>query len=365
MTRLDWQPLTRADPLPGDPAAVRELAIHYGQAAAAAEDVAAELGRLRRVGASVAWEGAAAEACAARVGELPGDLAAVAARFHRVAEALRAFGPALESAQRRARAALSAAHDAQATAGVRPGAPAWPQPLLATAQSPQQRALGEAIERARRVLAAAVDDRERAAARCARSLHAAGDDPLRDPHGWHRVLSVVSRVAGDVAGWLGVAAVVLCWVPGVGPALAAVALGAGAIGLLADLALAGYGDKGWRDLGADALGLVPAGKSVRFAAALPREAVQFRAVARAALHAHPVAEVGQGSRQLAAAAAAGRAAPSGRSMATFLRSEGGLLHEIGRARELRRRGAALVVGGHSVDAAQAGLGRPDPSGGRR
>jgi uncharacterized protein YukE len=365
MTWLDWQPLTTADPVPGDPETVRELASHYGQAAAAAEDVAAELGRLRRAGASVAWDGAAAEACAARVGELPGDLAAVAARFHRVAEALRAFGPALESAQRRARAALTAAHDAQALAGVRPGTPAWPRPLLVTAESPQQRGLGEAIERAQRLLAAAVEERDRAAARCARDLHGAGDDPLRDPHGWHRVLSVVSRVAGDVAGWLGVAAVVLCWVPGLGQALAAVALGAGTIGLLADLALAGYGDKGWRDLGLDALGLVPAGKSVRFAAALPREAVQLRAVARAALHVRPVTEVGQGSRRLAAAAAAGRAAPSGRSMATFLRSEGGLLDEIGRARELRRRGAALVVGGHGVDAAQAGLALPDPPRGRR
>jgi hypothetical protein len=237
--------------------------------------------------------------------------------------------------------------------------------LVPAEQSPQQRALGEAVERAQRVLAAAVEERDRAAAGCARALHAAGDDPLRDPHGWHRVLSVVSRVAGDVAGWLGVAAVVLCWVPGLGQALAAVALGAGAVGLLADLALAGYGDKGWGDLAADTLGLVPAGKSVRFAAALPREAVQLRAVARAALHVRPVAEVGQGSRQLAAAASAGRAAPAGRSMATFLRSEGGLLDEIGRARELRRRGAALVVGGHSVDAAQAGIGLPYPPRGRR
>ncbi len=113
MSSVDWSPLAAADPIPGDPAAVRRLAARHQQAA---EQVGEQVDALRRITRGTDdWHGTAALEFQARVGRVPDDLVAVGERFRRVAQALREFAPVLESAQRRARAALAAAQAAQAS----------------------------------------------------------------------------------------------------------------------------------------------------------------------------------------------------------------------------------------------------------
>lgn len=349
----DWRPLADADPVPGDPGLVRRLATQEVRAAALAAEQASAVRRVVAAlagGGADAWSGPAAEAFLARVGSLPRDLDRVAARQHRVALALLAYAPELESAQRQAGRALDTAHHAQARAGVAVGStvglpPTW----LPSALTPAERELAAAIADGRRRLAAAVEHRDRAVARCARALDAAGDDQLRDPHGWRHVLQTISAAAGTVSTWLGVAAVLLCPVPGVGQLLGAVALTAAALTLLSDLALAAYGDKGWSAIGVDLTGVLPAGRALRIASTLPHEVTQARAVARAAARVDLVGDLQAGARDLGAASRV-------RTWPDLLRSPGGLLDDLARARELRRGGAAVVLGGHALDAGQAGLG---------
>jgi hypothetical protein len=326
---------------------VRELAAGYARAS---ELVGEQAGSVRRVDAAADWDGDAAQAFRTRVGDLPRDLDRVAARLNHVARALLEFAPALEAAQRRARSALAQAQEAQVRAGFGATSPAtaWPV-LLPGTLSPAEQEMRAAVQRAARLLSAAVAERAAAVTRCARALHRAGDDQLRNPHGWHHLLLAVSNIAGQVSTWLGVAAIVLCPVPGLGQAVGAVALGAAGVTLLADLLLTTYGDRGWRSIALDGEGLLPGGRSLRFASTLPREATQARAVLGAALRMRPAAEAREGVRDL-------RAAMSRASWPAFLRSPGGLLDDIARARELRRGGAAIVLGSHALDAAAAGAG---------
>jgi uncharacterized protein YukE len=274
-----WQPLAAADPVPGDPLELRALA---AQSAAAAEEAGRQAASVRRMLSASGWTGQAAEAFRARLRELPVDLDAVAERFQRTGLALRALAPALESAQARARSALAAAHDAQLRAGVVPGSP--PEPFAgfwSDVVPPAQRELDDEVARAQRMLAAACEERNRAASRCAQALRAAADDRLRNPHGWHRVLQVVSRIAGHLSTWLGVAAVLLVPLPGLGEVVGALALTAGLVALASDLALSRYGDTGWPDLLGDVVGVVPAGRMMRAAAMVPAGAGMLRVAARA------------------------------------------------------------------------------------
>jgi uncharacterized protein YukE len=421
MTALDWQPLAEIDPVPGDPVAVLELAGSYGRVA---QDVGAQVRAVRRIERAGGWEGRAADAFTARVGHLPDDLDAVGERFQRVAQALREFAPALESARRRARQALAVAHAAQAAEAVqatrvdeaaraakaaraeRTGVestdgPTCPAPvpvvphLLPTAGDSMA---GPELDlaRARRLLAGAVEERDRAAARCARALDAAGRDRLRNPGVWHRLLGGVSSWAGQMSTWLGVAAVILCWVPGLGEALGGLSLGLGAIGLLADLALTSYGDQSWTADAADAIGVVPFGKAAKLGAFMSREAAVANAVERVAtarplravhgkgllkvstpqrfertrgLHGlasltpvRPISETQEATRQFAQSVQVGVGL---RSLADFLRSPGGLLDDIARARLQQRGGTLWLAGSHGADSAQAGAGvlTSPPSGG--
>ena len=347
----DWLPLADADPVPGDPAALRELAHRHESAAAL---VGQQVQALRRVGLADQWQGAAAQAYAARAASVPRDLDAAAVRLRRVAGALREFAPALEAAQRQARAALAHARDAQLRAGVVPGSPASRLPILVPGVlEPGERALHESLERARRLLESAVEQRDRAAARCARALAAAADDRLRNPHGWRRVLSAASRAAGLLSTWLGVAALVLCWVPGLGQVLGAAALTAGALALVADLALVGTDERTSTDLLNDVVGIVPAGRVARFGALLRPGAPLLAALARGAIDGRPTLAARAGVAELAVAVRSGRRA---RSWPAFLRSPGGIVDEIARARRLTRGGQVVVAGGHAFDLGQAAYG---------
>jgi uncharacterized protein YukE len=399
MSGLNWWPLAEADPVPGDPAAIRVLAAQWQQSAM---DVGEQVQTLRRIGRSADWIGPAAQAFQERTGRLPADLDLVGERFQRVAQALREFAPALESAQRRARVALARAQEAHvaqpATAltaqasfvgpTLASGPPAGP---LAQVAGPLTIGGGDReLAHARDMLAAACEERDRAGARCARALAAAGHDRLRNPSGWHRFLGAVSAWAGVCSTWLGVAALVLCFVPGVGPLLGAASLALALVQLGADVTLAAGSDAGWGSAGLDLLGVVPLGRAARLGATLSRgraieqaaglaavrrrgPALAGRALQRLAatpLHfersrgLHGVAQLvrARPGREVAAAAnhlaVAVRSAAATRSLSDLLRSPGGLLDEIARASSEGPGGLLWLSGGHTIDAVQATAGVP-------
>lgn len=364
---VDWQPLAAWDPVPGDPQAVRGLADGY---AGQAERVGMQAAAVRRLAesptpggssAGTLWTGPAAEAFRARARHLPSDLDAVAARFQRVARSLREFAPALESAQRRARAALAAAHEAQARGGVPPGTPLT-DPATLMSGAPTLFVLGE-VEQARRALDRACAERDLAAARCARSLAAAGHDRLRNASTWRRLLRSVSRIAGLVSTGLGVAAFVLCPIPGVGQIVGAAALAAGLVALASDGLLVEAGDKGVGTLASDVFGVLPAGRTLRTAAMVPRGLGGGAGVARSAARvASPrvARDLAEGVRDLTAAAQIlrapyARAAIGERALwSAFANSPGGFAHEVARAEAVHgTRGLTLVTGTYAVDLAHS------------
>ena len=115
----------------------------------------------------------------------------------------------------------------------------------------------------------------------------------------------------------------------------------------------GGGDRSRADLVNDVIGLVPAGRVARFGALLRPGAPLLAALARGARGGLPPQAVRAGLGELAVAARAGRRA---RSWPAFLRSPGGIVDEIARARRVGRGGQVVVAGGHALDLAQAGYG---------
>jgi uncharacterized protein YukE len=381
---LGWSPLADSDPVPGDPDAVRGLAGRY---AAAAEQAADQVRSLRLIAGSastddaIGWSGPAAQAFEARAAALPPDLAAVSQRFDRIGQALRDYAPALESAQRRAGRARAAAQSVPTEpASARPPAVTVLPPLFDTPENEQ-------LVRARRELAAACEERDRAAVRCARALAQAGHDALRNPSRWHRMLGTVSSWAGNLSSALGVAALLLCWVPGLGETLGALSLGLALVKLGADLGLAATGDRGWPTLLGDTLAVLPVGKAARLGSAMSRETALARAADRAAgtrrwqvrqgqvLHAlagplrfersrgvHGLAavrdtslahETRSGWAQFRVAVQVG---VGSRSAGSFLRSPGGLLDEIAWARGSGPSGATWLAGSYAIDAGNVSSG---------
>jgi uncharacterized protein YukE len=271
----DWQPLADEDPLPGDPDQVESLA---GRLGTIGTDIAANTPTLRAVQSQDTWSGEAATEFTAKVGDLPDKLDKVGTRFATIAAALRDYTPVLREAQADARAALAVARQAQDAATraqsaltavvAQDGANAGRVDEAARYRGQISTATDD-LTRAHRLLGEAVGKHRDAEKRAASRIAAASDDDLKNPHhkflhklkdGVHAVLKGVSNVAGWVAAGAGILALATCWIPGVDVVTAALALATGAAALLVDVALVPFGDKGWKELSLDALGVVPGGK---------------------------------------------------------------------------------------------------------
>ena len=243
-----------ADPGAGRPAG--RAATWPGRYARAAQDVGAQAGALRRDRARAGWERrgrrcvrAHGSAAARRPG--PGG-----PRFQRVAQALQGLRPgagvgaapgpvalalarAAQAAQQ-ARAALAAAAGPRRPAGPADGRITDRQRARGTRQRPTT------VAHAHRLLAAACRGAGPGRRPVRPGAGRRGHDRLRNPQ---RLAPAPERRSRGwpvgLSTWLGVAAVVLCWVPGLGEALGAAALGLGTVELLADLALTAYGETVW------------------------------------------------------------------------------------------------------------------------
>jgi hypothetical protein len=109
----DWHVIgLNADPTPGDPFRVRELARKLGELAADARYAAGQVRRLSSGDGALAWVGDAGAVFAAEVGELPGQLDKLDASYDVAGRALKAYGDDLETAQVQADGALSRGREA-------------------------------------------------------------------------------------------------------------------------------------------------------------------------------------------------------------------------------------------------------------
>lgn len=254
-------PPAAADPIPGDPAAVAGLARTMAATASAASRAAAALAR--HAGAP-SWQGAAADAFAGVVVELPPLLERVAARYAAAARALHAYGTELAVARSRAQAARTLAHG--------------PSPDLAAAH---------------RALAEAVAIRERAAGAAAAQLTAIAHDGLRDHRSLAGLLGRLTHPAADftvhtvhldqISALLGVAALgAACVLPPAAAAIETVALVTGGVALAAQAELARTGDGSWGEVGATAAGVALFGAG-RIYGATTRAAADLREAERAVL----------------------------------------------------------------------------------
>ena len=310
---LSWYPLAAADPVPGDPITVVSTGHRY---LAVAESIQAAADRLSEVADLGEMRSDAVDAIRDRAIEVAAKVRSARGRYVEVGSALTDYGQALDVAQRDSLEALVAAQSAQESVDQAAGTVARAlsalhddAPLDAEDLASQQVALSRArvrrddadvaVSRARLVLEVAVAGRDQAAERAIGRIDTATDDGLDD--GWWEnwgatVAHTLSSVAGIIASVVGILALVLCWVPVLGQALAVVATLATAVKLVADVALAAHGEGTWGDVAFDAFGLVTFGAG----------RVLATAVRTAARGAQGAARLGAG--KVAAASVADRAA---------------------------------------------------------
>lgn len=275
-----WYPLAATDPVPGDPAAVeRDSATHD----AVAEHIANAAAGLRRLAADPQIQSKAAQAVRERANEVASSIQKARGRYVAVAEALSQYAGELRVAQRSADELLLRAREAQRVLDEAAQQRLRAVSLLTdlesepSSDSSEVRAARARLEAARHEadvaesqlaslryeLEIVVHDRDMAAQHAiGRIDEATASDNLNDTwweDGGLEIATEVSQIAGKVATIAGTAALVLGWVPILGPALALTATIAGAASLAANLVLAAKGEKGWTDAAFDVAGFVSFG----------------------------------------------------------------------------------------------------------
>lgn len=271
---LSWYPLAPADPVPGDPVAVQRASERYADVAEAIRTAAGRLDEIADLGRTTSEAVSAVREKATEVAE---SVRKAHQRYQTVSAALHTYASALSGAQAGSSAALVAAQSAQhaidsAQASVRtsrvalddaePDDVATRTRQLAHARD-QLHDADARLARARADLDDAVVARDAAAQRAADTIRATTDSDKLNDGAWEnwgsKVAHFMSDLAGAVAAVAGILALVLCWVPVLGQALAAVALIATAVKLIADIALLAHGEGSWADVAWDVVGIASFG----------------------------------------------------------------------------------------------------------
>lgn len=324
----DWTPLRATDPLPGAPTIPEGASEEYDRTLNSLNTTAAALANLA---STAEMKSEAVTALRERSTELKKSLSEVVGRYAVATSVMEDYAAALRSAQHEADAALDRAQAAQrahdlaadeltavdrAEARLDPGTPTPPAWDTRRETAERDRARAQAvIDEAQRDLEAALLAHEIAGDDAARRLRQGTHDEVRD--GWWEdwgksAMEWTSKIGGWVAGIAGALALVLAWVPGLGPALAAVATIAGVLTLIADVALALAGSKGWGDVAIGAVGLATFGIGRAAMGAFRAGSLAVRGVSR--LHVREVALVvrapGQRIASLLPRLAVGRWSPS-------------------------------------------------------
>ena len=265
----DWSALDYgSDPVPGDPAQVRADGQHYLDTASAMGRISGTLGALS-TGATTGSR--SVESLMEGAGQVRADVDAARGRYQAAGDALVEYAHVHDAAQQTtlralyaARAAKRDAADAQAlarsrdrlarqaaTAGDQEQAHVWTRRADASRQDAADAA--EQVGAQRRIAEQAVADWDRAARAAVSKIDAATSADGLDDSWWDDWGAKALKVLADVAEWVssiaGVLALLVCWIPIVGQALAATLLLISAISALvaavANVVLAATGEQSW------------------------------------------------------------------------------------------------------------------------
>ena len=276
MRPVDWSPLRDGDPVPGDPATIRELANHL---LGVAESIRGENGRMASLDAGEIWDSDAAVTFVELQEKLPPDLDKAATRYEGVANALFTWETALGGAQSKADGALTRAQEAQADIdaadsgidqmdqwdtdarriatetndGAAEGSlPVEPEPWPGADWHSLRADAVSRLDAARTDLETAEGDRDDAANVAEGAIDDASHDDLENPGFWESVLLAAADVLSIAAAVLGVLSIFF-------PVLAPFALIVGLVSMGLNFGLALAGKKGWKDFVIDAIGLATFG----------------------------------------------------------------------------------------------------------
>ncbi len=297
-TVYSWYPLASSDPVPGDPDRVEAAGTRYTTVAVAIETAADGLEQIAQIDAMVSN---AVDAIREEAAKVASDIRTARQRYEEVGAALVAYARELRGAQsdavaalERARRAQSAIDEAQqalnvASADLDDARRDDDDEAVTEATRRRNRARSDLsdgdveLSRARADLDDAVARRDSAAAVAQAAIGTVtSGDHLNDgawEDFWSGFLHATSEIFGTIAAVAGIAALVLCWVPVIGQALAVVALVAGAVALLADIVLLTQGEGSWEKVIWGAVGVLSfgAGRALASAASLSGRAAQATA----------------------------------------------------------------------------------------
>jgi len=283
-----WQPLgLDSDPVPGDPAQIRDEASHLSSVA---KEITAQVAALRQISADGTEVGAHADKIRSSASSLADQLDKVVGRYEKVSSALNEWAPELEQAQALSIQALNQAEGPYQQVHQTVVLPSGPK---LTAQQKQsitdyhnavQKAQGE-LSAAQAVLTRATNLRDSAGSACAGKINNACNDGMKDHHSlfgsvfgwighafsfvvhhWSQILADVCTVLEVVATILAVAAFIVAqFLPGIdvlvdlaaGAVLAGTIMTGAALGGRILLAATGHGS--WMDVGIDAFALATFG----------------------------------------------------------------------------------------------------------
>ncbi len=265
----DWSPLGLAgDPTPGDPVVVRSGGVHY-------QDVSGSLGRatatMEVMDAGVSSGSQSVAALLEGSVQLAAQIGKAKARYQAAGDALVNYSYALDRAQSATAQALATAKSAQWEVDENTRLAAQYRRWALDADTPEQaedRARYQRLESARRldvsdaqarittqreVVAQAVRERDVAAELAVTQIsEITGSDGLDDSwwDDWGaKVVAWITDLAEAIATIAGILALLVCWIPIIGQALAAVltlvAAVAGIVAALGNIALAATGERSW------------------------------------------------------------------------------------------------------------------------
>lgn len=263
---FDWSPLgLSSDPVPGDPYTVRVAGLDYIDIADAIQDAATKLRKLDEIGDV----SKATEELRDKAKSVADNISKAHDRYRATGEALRDYAPKLEHAQDESLAALHDAQNAQADADDAATSKAHYLKLADESDDPDEVLKytnlakdGSAASAANAKLTAAKGRLHDATSARDKAADAASDeikditdhDGLKDSwwDDWGAdLLKIITEVAGWISAIAGILALLVCWIPVIGQALAGILLiiaaVAAVINAVGSLILAATGEMSWTD----------------------------------------------------------------------------------------------------------------------
>ncbi|MFE1045097.1 hypothetical protein ACFW5S_04295 [Streptomyces olivaceus] len=266
-----WEVLGESsDPVPGDPYEVAALGKKLRKTA---ESIQKQADSIKALSSVENWKSKAATEFREAAEGAEGRLRKAFKRYDAAADALgtevregvcsREYASELHRAQQAADKALTEAEGADSDRQSAEKALEGDLPDKDKGRKEDDKEAAEgAVRAAKRALEGAKAVRDGAARAAAEAIeYAIDNDGLKDGF-WDKFKEVVNEIsnwAGQIASWLGVAALLLSWVPILGQVLAVLATVVTVVSLLSNITKLAMGEGSWADVALDVVGLATVG----------------------------------------------------------------------------------------------------------